>query len=536
MKLASLDSEFQIGYIWFIVGKGVIMKTKQKIKVLKIIVAAMLIVSFSIFAAGCSSSATSDTAGGMDGLTGAPPISIPAPTGGHIGATAPGANGKSLVFGHLYKEDTPLGNVDVTVTNQNTSDSATAVTDDSAYFSVDIPASKGDVLGVTYTDPISGEESEALEITVTDEIQPMSSVNMIPKDVALDKDDGIAVLVANDGTNSEIVEIDMTTGAHHARATFANKTFDKIAIHSGLNFAAILDAGNNMLYWYDLADLSNDMTPAGWDNFYTTPHDVAIVDLDNTDSSTPFDFIVVSNDLDTRAYSYGFVTTYAINNNEAHTLAYPRTQDSINSPESPDGYGSHCYSYSRPACVRATHVSLIDSADNRGWLAVTAEYSDGTKAVHFALTSQYKDPVLGPTISLEVTRASLHGTVIATGAEPDDLVWYEDDTALLADSTNKTLTRLDAAEYNDITGQNLSVGTRPMGVYPDAENDRAFVADEGANKIFDVAMTDLELSETSFTANYAPTKLVYYSEGSLEKIGVIITSPEPLFQTIDVSQ
>lgn len=516
-------------------------------KITKTIITGVLMITLAGLGAACGSAGSlltpiddgdGDTTIDGEGVSPGPsPIPIPAPTGGYINGTAPDVNGKAFVYGFIEVDGIMLCDVTLIITNEDTGEAVTVVTDANGFFSASINASAGDIIKVRYTDPATGEESEAASIAITSGIQPMSSNTMIPMDVDLDEDDGLAVIVANDGTNSEIIEIDMVTGEVHARATFAGKTFDKIAVHSGLDHAAVLDTGSRMLYWYDLANLADDMTAAGWDNFTTAPHDVAVIDLDNTRPSTPFDFIAVANDLNTSHPDYyGYITTFAINNNELHTLAYPRTTDSINSPKDQTSYGSICSAYSKPACVRATNVSLIETESGQVWMAIVAVYANGDKAVHFARTHQYDDPIAGPTIYLEVTLASLHGTVLTAGVDPADLAWYDDDVALLTDTAGGNLIRLTASGVNDIDADSLPIGNYPMGLSADAAGSRAFVAAYTANSIVNIDMAGFQLSGTSYAASYKPTDLVYYQEGSVEKLGVILTEPLPMFQTIDVSQ
>lgn len=505
------------------------MKTDHGLKIMRalLVTAFFLLIPLLYVAAGCGS--TTDTT----------PIPIPAPTGGYINGTAPGTDGKIIVYGYIYVAGAPLPNVTVTVTNTSIDSSinpglkagispaisVTTTTDANGSFSTTIRASVGDNINIQYTDSATGRLSDATSTTVNNDTQPMSSTTMVPYDVDLDKDDSYAVIVANDGTNSEIIEINLATGAVVTRATFTAVTFDKVAVHSTLNHAAVLDTTNLMFYWYDLANLADDMTPTASATISTTPYDVAVVALDNniTNPYSAYDMIFVSHDINA---AYGYLTAWAIYSNA--TLAAPNTDLSINHPSDDAAFPVACDAGSNPTCtgLSATNISLIQTAANQALLAIMAQFANGDKVTYFE--TPYIN-LAGPTVELELSLTSL-ATATSTAWDPYDLIWYQENTALMTDSTNGSLIALDKSGTN-ITASTLAVGTLPRGVYPDATNNRAFVADQTGNSVFNINMTNFTLSGTSYTANYAPTELVYDSN----KIGVILTNPDA-FRTIDITE
>lgn len=99
--------------------------------------ALMFLMMFSLLSSGCGGSSS------------APPITLPAPTGGYIDGTAPDASGNAIVYGYIYDGSEFLAQVTVVVTNKDNNETESTTTDAEAFFSVTIPASIGDEIGVT---------------------------------------------------------------------------------------------------------------------------------------------------------------------------------------------------------------------------------------------------------------------------------------------------------------------------------------------------------------------------------------------------
>jgi hypothetical protein len=473
--------------------------------------------------AGCSSS-------------GAPPLSIPAPTSGYVTVTAPDESGNAHVYGFIVADGAVVPNATVTITNTTASVSVntekglgkssstvstTTTTGADGSFSAQIAASTGDSIVVTYTDPASGQESDPLTTTVTGTVEPMSSTTMVPRAVDMGAD-GYAYLVANDGTNSEIIKVNMLTGAL-TRATFAGKKFDKIAVHSGMNYAAVLDTANKAMYWYNLANLANELTASGSAAFSSIIYDVAVVDLGAAGAVTD-DFIAVSHDI----ADYGFFTTYAINSSTGALYAGRTSGNCISHPSDTSYYPLCMIGVSNPSPLRATKIDLIADSGNLARMTLVAEYNNaGTtdKYAHFIHFDQFGTDIY---FSSSQTYRSV---TVGSAADPYQLAWYNDMKAAFTDQTAGTLVKL----YDDgstLTATSLTLSTGPRGLYPDSANTRLFAAEQGTDKVLNVDMANFVLSGTSYSAIYDPTGVVYYTDGTSHKIGVITTSPEPAFHVI----
>ncbi len=525
----------------------------NRIKIAKYIKILAIIIGLPLFILSISNCGGGAGAGG--GSAGSTPISLPAPTGGYITVTSPDASGKSLVYGYIYdSNDQPVANTTVNVTNTTAAAQASlagkslkadgnttvnTTTDDSGYFSTSIDASLDDTISVTYIDPDTGEESEAFTTNVTGENQLLSdSSTMLPKDVALDLDDGYAVIVANDGTNSEILEIDMTTGEVHQRATFSEQLFDKIAVHSSFDHAAVLDTTNNTLHWYDLANLANDMDPTSSSGFTYNIHDVAIAELDLTIADTP-DLLVVShdfNELDT-----GIIDIYEIDADSPYTLGTVTKDNCLSHPDDPEGYPT-CSDGSDIPPLRATKLSMIETTLSYAKLVVVAEYLGGSKAIHFAHFRTWAGAAAGTNFYVRDAASAKfpRGGDLSSSVSPVSLEWYDDDLALITDSAGQNLIMLtesnSAADGPSVETSTLEVGMSPKGIAVNSSQDTIYIADNSANSIVDVDASSLNLSGTSQSADLGPTQLVYYPTSDGGVLGVILTDPKPIFKIIDLSQ
>lgn len=497
------------------------MKPMPNLKIMRMLLVAAFIslLPLLIYATGCGGSSPTPT-----------PISIPAPTGGYINSTAP-SEGKIFVYGYIYVEDEPLPNIDVLVTNTSTSGTASTTADENAYFSTEIEASVGDSINVQYQDPATGNMSDPSSFTTADKAQPMPTSGMIQQDVDVDTNEGYAYIVANDGTDSQIIQIDLATGSLAGQSPiYTDATFDKIAVHSGINYAAILDTGaaSNQLYWCDLTDVTGTCSRYDISN---TPYDVAVSNLNDTPAPPTDDMVVVS-----REYSnWGLLDIFSIPDSAPATLNSSTTQNCISHPD--DTPYPWCSAAMTVTPLRATLLSITKDSSNRARLALAAEYNEaGTTdvVVHYIYFSQ-----LGNNISIAVpspgTATYPASLELAAGINPYAIAWYAEGTALATDSVGGNLIMLEESG-GTISSQSLAVGTGPKGVAGDSDNNRAFVADEGQDSVLTIDMTNFELSGTEYDAHYQPTELTYYGGASTGKIGVILTSPEQLFLIIDVSQ
>lgn len=459
----------------------------------------------------------------------APPITLPAPTGGYMNTTAPDANGNVLVYGYIYSESKAMPGVDVDVTNATTSTAASTTTDVNAYFLVSIAASVGDNLKVKYTDPATGEESAETDMPVSNSRQPMSSATTLVHDVDYDSGTGYAVIVANDGTNSQIIEVNPSNGAIVVRASFSNVLFDKVSVHGGFNYAAVLDTTSNTLYWYDLANLADNMTPGDWITLNDEVHDVAVADLDDTPLTTS-DLIVVSHDYN--ATNMSFLTTYVIASGGSSFFA--GTAGCI--PYPTDIFYPTCSAANDPALSRVTKIDFVKTADNWARLAMVAEYS-GAKAAHFVSFTQIGNNALINTGASPGTAKYPHSAAIDASLDPYAIEWYNENIALMTNSATNALYKLDASTVGTLdVSSPLTVGIKPRGIATDSAGTRAFVANEDDNNVVNVNMASFALTGTSYTANYSPTHVIYYRDSATKKIGVALSEPEPMFGTIDITE
>ncbi|MFH1874138.1 MAG: hypothetical protein ABH859_03010 [Pseudomonadota bacterium] len=490
-------------------------------------------------------------AGSGGGTTGSSPISLPAPTAGYITVTSPDASGKSLVYGYIYANNLPVGNATVKVTNTTAAAQAnlagkslkaagetlvTTTTDTTGYFSTSINANLNDTITVTYIDPGTGEESEAYSTTVNSNNQVLSSSStMIPQDVAMDWDNGLAVIVANDGTNSEIIEINMATGLVYQRASFAGVLFDRIAVHSSFDHAAILDTTNDTLHWYDLAALADNIAATSSDAFEIDIHDVAIAELADVPLTTA-DFVAVAHDFETE--NFGFLDIYEINSGAPYSLNDPTRSNCLPTPDDEDY--PNCSLTSDPMPVRATKLDIIQTTLNYAKMVLFAEYAGGERVVHFA---HFRSFIGAPLISFELRDPD--STLFPRSGDldpeisPFDLSWYNDDLALMTDNNGTDLIML--AETNTTLGPRieatgLEVGTAPQGIATNPAGNEIYIADNSANSIVNVDMITSSLTTTSYTANVAPTQIVYYPTTTGGILGVIVTNPVPIFKTINITE
>lgn len=494
------------------------MKTSNGLKIFRIMFVAALALLTPLFA-------TATGCGG--GATTSPPVYLPAPTGGYINTTAPDENGNILVFGLVYANSVPVPYAEVSVTNKNTTTVATATADDAAYFSLTIAGSIGDILSIIYTDPESGYTSEATELTVGNSLQAMSSGSMSPYGVAADTASDQSIAVANDGTNSEIIKIDIATGAIDTRAAFSNKKYDRIAVHSGLGFAAVLDTTSGELAWYDLSNLSSDMAATSTADISATPHDVAVADLDATPYTTD-DFVVVTHD---RNNLYGVVSIFPIVAGSPPTLGAPSTNNCIGDPDDATYY-PNCSALSAYTPTKAGIADIVRNSNNFAYLAFVEYYDTGTgelPVVHFA---HFTQGGIGVGFSFDLTPGNYFSTDLGASVVPYAIRWYTDTVALLTDPTLGVLYRLEESTGTSIASQPLTVGSSPLGVAADSANNRAFVADQAQSSIVGVDMTDFQLSGTTYPALFHPTDITYDEN----KLGVVLTIPLPLFKVIDVTQ
>lgn len=455
-----------------------------------------------------------------------PPIAIPAPTGGYINTTAPDSEGKVLVYGYIVANSQPQALIGVTVTNTTTSATSAATTDVNAYFEANIAASVGHSLNVTYTDS-SGQTSQATAFTVSDENQ---RITMTPYDVALGVFD-YAYVVANDGVDSEIVEVNLTSGKVIREFTFAGKLFDKIAIASFINYGAILDSTNKTLYWYDFGNLASEMAATSTKTFTTTPNDVALVELDTSPFVTD-GMVVVSHDVNAGG---GVLTTFPTDITVTPvTLGVETSTNCIGYPT--DANYPNCPGTTYDA-VGASRIGLIRTVNNSAHLAIVVYYSDGTdnqSAVHYVYFSQAGT---GLSITFRLTAPPTYSSLSLDNNEsPYAVSWYTDDVSLMTDTTNNTLIRLE--ETAGVLGSQTITLEGPRGVFASSDKGHAYVADQGTEHTIRVIdMSNFTLDSTSYAANYGPTELTQYYDVTTgaESLGVILTSPTSLFRTINIS-
>jgi len=470
-----------------------------------------------------------------EGATGAPLITIPAPTSNYINVTAPNADGKVLVYGYIYADESkatvakgattktvvPLSGVTVIVTNAATGDEESTTTDSTGFFSVLINGSIGDSIEVKYIDPETGEESQTTTIVVTNETSPLSAADgMKVKSVAVGPGD-FAYVVSNDGTNSEISKIDMDDGATlSTTAKFSGKKFDRIAIHKTMNFAAVLDTSAKKLYWYNLSNLADDMAATSMEDISTTPTSVAVSDVANVEIQSA-GMVIVAHDVNNVS---GIISLYMVSSDATPTLGIPTTDNCLGHPD------DNAY----PACddviigpTGATHVDVTKTSEGSARLAFVATYDDnGTtkRAVHFSYFDTYTE--LGPMADFaEPYVSQTHGA----GAMFYDMAWYDGDTVLLTDNTNGNLLKFKDSS-GEMGSETLAVGTDPTGIAVDESNGRAFVAVRSANAILTVDMSGFVLGDDSYDANYGPTWLVH-DDGI---IGMILTEPMAMFGVVGV--
>lgn len=512
------------------------MKSDLRIKIMRILLAAtfLLLMPLMIQALGCGGGSTSSN----------PPISIPAPTGGYINGTAPSSvDGKALVYGYIMVDGTPKPNVNVKITNTTAvaaiapslkatvapkAITVTTITDANAYFSTSIAATVGDTINIQYEDPTYLEYSDPASFTVGNKIQPIPTSGMIPQDVDIDTDTGYAYVVANDGTDSQIIAVDLTTGSIVKTIDYPSATFDKIAVHSSSGYAAVLDtdASSNNLKWCDLSATGTG-TCASYDPV-GIPEDVAVIDLADSPATTG-DFVVI-----TYAYSntsYAFASTYPITTSgSSYVLDNAHLYNiCISNPD--DRYYPTCLgSLTDPVPTGATLVTLTSTALNVPRMSIIAEYDDGSKVAYF-----FYFTLSSGQVQLNTTAGTYLYATLTTGVTPYALEWYNISNALIIDTANNQLLKLTDATTT-ITQESIAAGTAPRGLAPDSVNNRAFVADYSANTVLKVDMTTFQLSGTEYNVRYGPTDLVYYSDGTVQSVGAILTSPEPLFQTIDVAE
>lgn len=499
------------------------MRPDKKLKLMRILLAVSLTALLPLFFLSFSCG---------DSATGAPPVYLPAPTGGYINTTSPDANGNVMVYGYIYAEGLPVPDAEVAVNNATSGTSQTATADANAFFSVTIGASVGDSLSVSYTDPATGQTSEATTVTVTNETQAMSSTTMIQKDMDIDTNDGLAVIVANDGTNSEIVEINLATGSVQNRATFHSITFERVAVHSGLNYAAVLDTANNRLFWYDLANLADDMAETSNADISADSHDVAVANLEDTPYTTE-QMVVVSHDLN---INYGFLSIYGISSGATPALVSATTNNCIGHPSDTIYYPNCSGSIDRYTPVAATRLDMVKNAANQAYLAVVVGYDnngDRSKVVHFVTFFQGG---LSANISLDLTLGEYFSELLDAGVDPYDIDWYNDTSALMTDSGGGSLFGLTMSGTDEIDSETLAIGTGIRGVASDSDNSAAYIADQSSDSILKVDMTAFAQSGTTYPAIANPTEIGYYTSGDTRRIGAILTTPESLFKTIDVAQ
>lgn len=462
---------------------------------------------------------------GCTSSTDAPPIYLPAPTGVYLGVTAPDVYGNAIVYGYIYADNEPRPGVTVTVTNNNTTAQASTTTSDTAYFEVIITAEVGHTLKVKYAEPTTGRESTETELIVSNDTQTMSSDTMVPYDVAGDLNDGQAILAANDGTNSEIIKADLATGQIIDRANFLNVTFDKIAIHNGRNHAAVLDTANRMLYWYDISNLSDGMAPTSWDNLNSEPIDVAVVQLNDTPWTTD-DMVVVSHNRNES--DYGILSIYAIGTGETPTLGFPTTTNCIGHPSDTTTY-PNCTANSNPKPSKATEIDLTKMSTNQAAIAMLVEYDNDDKVIHFV---SFNQAFSGAPITLNLSAGGYDSGILPAGSNPYALKWYDDNNALMTDIQSGDLLMFTAGSGSEITTRTLAIGTGIRSLATDSDNNRVFVADQTSNTVLNIDMTNFGLNGTTYGAKFNPTGLVYYQQDSADRLGVILTSPRPMFKTI----
>lgn len=477
----------------------------------------LVICAVSLFIAGCGSSTG----------TGTSPISIPAPTGGYLTASAPNPDGKSLVYGYIIVSDTRIPNVEVAVRNPTSSDSATATTNDEAFFSTLVSASLGDTIYVKYKDSDTDRWSEEATVTVDNETQPMSSAGMVPYDIALGSG-GLAYVVGNDGTDSEIAELDLVNKTVSNRAIFTNTTFDKVASHSGIDHIAVLDTAGDMLYWFDTETLEDDVSAVS-EFGITDPTDVAIADL--SPDATIDDVVMVS--VQSTTVSLRFYTIDPDNDTLSSTgtfcFAHPD-----------DAAGDSIVACSPGYTVQPTQtttVSAIVTTTDAARVSLITEYGDGSTAYHWGLLTSTAPPAI--TVATDAgSLARSFSIEFETDDDPNKIEWYNQTNALVTDSTNGNLMFLEeeCPAACNIDRMETTAGTQPVGIVSDSDNNRAFVADEAGDNILGVDLTGgtVALSGDNLTAQVGPTEMVYYESDGSGVLGVVLPA-STVMKIIDAS-
>lgn len=440
--------------------------------------------------------------------TGAPPVVLPAPTAGNITVTAPDADGNVRVIGET---GAVAANAEVTVTNlsrplsivvraASSCLSATTTADADGAFEAEIAASVGDTITVSYVDPATNEESEALETTVPADVIPTGAKEFNIYDAALGAG-ATAYIVSNDGTNSEITVVNMVS-KETTRYQFAGKLFDLIAVSAGIGYAAVIDSTNGNLYWYNLARLSDDATPIS----VTNPTNVSIADYSGNEL---FSGVV----LVTREDSSLSISFFSI----------------VSSDNSLREYESRCFGIPEEGTTphscgeRSPHVKTIgaDMYDTGGGSAeglAIATYEDGSWYYHWfylpPMNSEYQlmDGESGYSAPL-------------TGAQSPSSVRISDSIGVVTDSLNNTLYKLSWVD-DALTPTSITVGSSPMDVAVDTANYRAFVSNAGDDTISVVDIENATVSSTTIEAKFAPGALVYDSTKNL--LGVVLTGSNAL--------
>lgn len=449
-----------------------------------------------------------------------------APAVGYLKASSADTDGNILVYGKIFVGDMPLANTAVLVTNRTSGRTSETTANADAFFSTTVKASSGNTINVQYYGTTQGQYSIATMVPIDADLHPLSS-GMTPIDVDIGEGDGFAYVLAGDGTNSQLIEVDLITGLIKRTRTFSNIVYDGIGVHHSINHVALLATGasSNNLAWCGLADFSADCT------LYTTPSaakDMTIFDRDNSDPGE-LDMLFISRDYDET--TGGYITAYPIlSTNE---LGTPTNNLSIQHPTGA-GWPGPCTGASSPTCVgaKAVDLDLVETAANDAKIAIIVEFANGDHVLYFNKAYMNSSQQILFTSSLE----TLSTRILDPARSIYEMIWYDEGQLLMTDSTNGQLLDYKTSGWaSDIEESVLSVGTTPTCFHPDAANNRVFIANSGTNEIVKVDMPAFQLSGTSYQALYTPDDVVGYSNNSHDHLSVLITNAPSLLM-IDVVQ
>lgn len=432
----------------------------------------LILACLLIFQLGCGSPTLN--VGGededKDNVTGAGPVSIPAPTSGNIRSSSPSEDGLVTIVGGAGSV-TPLSTVRVTNLGSNQASLINHLTDlvvrtawaqeivettadvDGA-FVIQIAAETGDTLQIVAVDPDTETESDPTEVVVPGNTPPLS---FVPRALTVDGN-GTAYVVGVTGDQAQISVINLNTG-------FETSTFDiSISDPRQIDF----DTTNNQL-------------------FITDPTDDVVLIVDTTDNSETTVSV-------TGALS---ITIDTFNN-----LAFVGTTDIVNSVvtiNSNTNAVADSLSITNVDDPTATYQeSPAIDIDAGGQIGVVSTFDDGSTQFNQLFFNGINANV---TDQERFTSRNFQGVASISTIQ-----------AFAADRDNDEVVMIDPADSNN--NVTLTVGDQPNLMAVDEAGSRTFVSNFGDHTITVINYVNNTVTNT-LGVGLNPTSLAYDASAAI---------------------